>query len=357
VKRLETALYNWTLPLREYIVTPGNNQLGKNQFRVCFYLQPPIHKESNSNQINWTLKYYLQALDKAEFLIDAATIWQYPAAQLLFQERIVEQPQETLLKGLGLASRLYEPIAASLQESQPGECELNPIQVYEFIKSSAWQLQNNGLGVIVPPGLASGKDERRLGIKIKAEVTAKKGERLNLKSLLNSTLKLAIGEQTISQKEFEQLLTQKSPLVEINGEWIALQPADVRAAQAVLTQANEPINLSVEDALRLSTGDTKTIAKLPVVGFEASGILQELINNLTNNQSIKPIEKPKDFKGQLRPYQARGVGWLSFLENWGLGACLADDMGLGKTPQFIAFVLTLKEQGMLAHPILVVCPT
>jgi len=35
----------------------------------------------------------------------------------------------------------------------------------------------------------------------------------------------------------------------------------------------------------------------------------------------------------------RGASWLSFLERWGLGACLADDMGLGKTIEFIAFLL------------------
>jgi len=69
------------------------------------------------------------------------------------------------------------------------------------------------------------------------------------------------------------------------------------------------------------------------------------------------IEIPAGFVGQLRPYQARGVSWLAFLERWGLGACLADDMGLGKTPQLIAFLLHLKEQNMLDSPTLVVCPT
>ncbi|MGD1918801.1 MAG: SNF2-related protein, partial [Pleurocapsa sp.] len=51
---------------------------------------------------------------------------------------------------------------------------------------------------------------------------------------------------------------------------------------------------------------------------------------LTDNKAVEPVNKIKGFKGELRPYQAKGVGWLSFLETWGLGACLADDMGLGK---------------------------
>ena len=115
--------------------------------------------------------------------------------------------------------------------------------------------------------------------------------------------------------------------------------------------------MSLEDALRLSTGDTQAIEKLPVVSFEASGALQELIAALTDNQAIAPLPTPATFHGQLRPYQARGASWLTFLERWSLGACLADDMGLGKTIQTIAFLLHLKEQDALPKPTLLVCPT
>jgi SNF2 family DNA or RNA helicase len=337
-KRIETALYNWTLPVQDSLATPTNQKLGQDRDRVCFSLQPPIN-DGNGEQI-WQLQYYLQALDNPEFLIDAQTIWQNPIDRLIFNGRTIEQPQETFLKGLGLASRIYPVIEESLQQEQPKQCELNSIQVYEFIKAIAWQLQDSGLGVKLPPGLASGTEERRLGIQLKAEVNPKKGERLNLKSLLNYELKIAVGDRAISKQEFERLLAQKSPLVEVDGEWIALQPADVRAAKAVLEQSNEPINLSVEDALRLSSGETKVLAKLPIVSFETSGALKELIDNFTNNQAIEPIEKPAGFKGELRPYQARGVGWLAFLEKWGLGACLADDMGLGKclAPESLIYV-------------------
>lgn len=357
IKRLETALHNWTLPIQEYLATPENEQLGKNQFHLCISLTPPSEGDITWGYLDWKLKYYLQALDNLDFLVEAKTIWENPVDRLWVDNRPIEHPQETLLKGLGLASRLYQPIEESLQTKNPVECSLNPIQVYEFVKSIAWQLQENGFGVILPPGLASGGDEKRLGIKIEAEVNAKKGERLSLKSLLNYRLKIAIGDRLISKQEFEQLLAQKSPLVQIDGEWIALQAADVRSAQNILSRSHEQVDLSVEDALRLSTGDTKTLAKLPVVNFEASGVLQTFINNLTQNQAIEPIDAIDKFKGELRAYQAKGVGWLAFLEQWGLGACLADDMGLGKTPQLIAFMLHLKNQDLLSKPTLVVCPT
>ncbi|MBR8826901.1 MAG: DEAD/DEAH box helicase [Gomphosphaeria aponina SAG 52.96 = DSM 107014] len=357
INYLTIALNNWTLPVQDYLVT-SSNTLASIQFRTCFLLQPPSSGNVSWGYVNWKLQYYLQALDDPEFLIDAQTIWQNPVEELVLKGRTIEKPQETLLKGLGFAARIYAPIENSLQEKYPLHCELDPIAVYQFIRASAWQLQNNGLSVILPPGLAEGKGEKRLGIKINAQVNPqKKSERLGLNSLLNYELKLALGDKIISKKDFERMLAQKSPIVEINGEWIALQPADVRAAQAVLEQSNEQLNLSVEDALRLSTGETKTIAKLPVVSFEAAGILQELISNLNHNQGLEPMEKPRDFRGELRPYQARGVSWLSFLERWGLGACLADDMGLGKTIQLIAFMLNLKEQNPLQNPTLLVCPT
>ena len=69
------------------------------------------------------------------------------------------------------------------------------------------------------------------------------------------------------------------------------------------------------------------------------------------------MKEPQGFKGELRPYQARGVSWLSFLEQWGLGACLADDMGLGKTIQLIAFLLHQKALNRLTGPVLLICPT
>ncbi len=357
VELLEHALGNWTLPVQDYLVSsPSATKLGENLFRVCFVLEPPTEGEINWGYLDWKLIFYLQAVDDPEFLVPGKEIWQHPVAQLVVGERVIEHPQETLLKGLGLASRLYSPIEGSLQEPQPVRCLISPIQVYEFIRASAWQLENNGLGVILPPGLASGTGEKRLGIKIEAQVKEKQGERLGLQSLLQYKLKLAMGEETITKADFDKMLAQKSPIVQINGEWIALQPADVRAAQGIFTKSDLE-TLSVEDALRLSTGEPKKIANLPVVSFATSGVLEELIKNLNNNQAIRLIETPSSFTGKLRPYQIRGVSWLAFLEKWGLGACLADSMGMGKTPQLIAFLLSLQEQQLLNKPSLIVCPT
>jgi SNF2-related domain/Helicase conserved C-terminal domain len=64
-------------------------------------------------------------------------------------------------------------------------------------------------------------------------------------------------------------------------------------------------------------------------------------------ESIPDAKLPADLTATLRPYQERGVSWLCFLRDAGLGAVLADDMGLGKT------LMTLC---VLKGRTLVVCP-
>ncbi|AKG23307.1 DEAD/DEAH box helicase [Calothrix sp. 336/3] len=346
-ERLAASLKAWMMPLQYQLA-------GKNQFRTCFVLRSP---ESDTSE-NWTLAYYLQAADDEDFLVDAATIWQHPLEKFTYQQRTILQPQETFLRGLGLASRLYPIIAPSLETQYPQSCQLTPLQAYEFIKAAKWRLEDNGLGVILPPSLANREGwANRLGLKVTAQTAKKKDVRLGLQSLLNFKWELAIGGQTLSKAQFDKLVALNSPLVEINGEWVELRPQDIKTAQGFFASRKEQMSLSLEDALRLSTGDTQTIEKLPVVSFEASGALEELISTLTNNQAIAPLPTPANFQGQLRPYQERGAAWLAFLERWGLGACLADDMGLGKSAEFIAFLLHLKEQESLENPTLLVAPT
>ncbi len=346
VERLEAALKAWTMPLQYELATIS-------LFRTCFQLRPP-----ESGKTDWTLAYFLQATNDPEFLVDAATIWNHPVERFVDQNRTVEQPQEMFLRGLGLASRLYPPIVPSLETPYPQESHLNPLQAYEFIKSVAWRFEDSGLGVVLPDSLANREGwANRLGLKITAQTSKKKQVSLGLQSLLNFQWELAIGGQTLSKAEFDRLVALNSPLVEINGEWVELRPQDIKTALAFFASRKEQMALSLEDALRLSKGDTQTIEKLPVVSFEASGALQELINTLSDNQAIAPLKAPASFQGTLRPYQERGVAWLAFLERWGLGACLADDMGLGKTIEFIAFLLHLKEQSSLENPTLLVCPT
>ncbi len=63
-----------------------------------------------------------------------------------------------------------------------------------------------------------------------------------------------------------------------------------------------------------------------------------LREKLSSFDRIKPKKEPRSFDGTLRSYQREGLGWLTFLREFGLGGVLADDMGLGKTVQVLALI-------------------
>jgi len=85
--------------------------------------------------------------------------------------------------------------------------------------------------------------------------------------------------------------------------------------------------------------------------------LKEQIDYARELQYFKAVSNYKlsgKFKGKLRHYQRDGFKWLSSLQDYRLGGCLADDMGLGKTVQTLALLQTLKDNNQLTTSLLVV---
>ncbi len=72
--------------------------------------------------------------------------------------------------------------------------------------------------------------------------------------------------------------------------------------------------------------------------------LKDLVENFAG---IQDTGLPSDLKAELRGYQKKGVNWLQFLKDAGLGAMLADDMGLGKTLQTIC---VLEKRSIVVAP-------
>ncbi|WP_278045227.1 SNF2-related protein [Actinomadura roseirufa] len=68
---------------------------------------------------------------------------------------------------------------------------------------------------------------------------------------------------------------------------------------------------------------------LPLTEVDASGPLGDLLSGEADRR-LTPLPTPEGFNGTLRPFQERGLAWLSFLDGIGLGGVLADSMGLGK---------------------------
>ncbi len=68
---------------------------------------------------------------------------------------------------------------------------------------------------------------------------------------------------------------------------------------------------------------------------------------------LSPVAVTPVLPGWLRPYQRRGVEWMSHLCDVGCHGLLADEMGLGKTLQVLAL---LSSRELPDKPHLVVCP-
>ncbi|XFA72008.1 DEAD/DEAH box helicase [Thermosynechococcaceae cyanobacterium Okahandja] len=337
-------LQRWQEPYRDQLSLQP-------QWRLALQLVPP-----ETPQGPWQLTFGLQSEGETETLLPAADIWQCQHDVLIYQDQVLIHPQETLLRGLGLASRVYPPLDRSLQEPRPIHLTLQTAEVYELLQQQIPHLEQQGIAVLLPESLRRHSTQNRLGLSITADLpTTTAG--VGLDSLLQFKWQLQLGQHPLSEADFAQLLRQDVPLVYLDGEWVLLRPQEVKAAQDFLQAHSQQQHLSLADTLRIATGDTVTVAKLPILGLTANDALQALLDTLTGKQTLEPIATPAEFVGTLRPYQARGVAWLSFLERWRLGACLADDMGLGKTIQLLAFLLHLKEHKRPYGPTLLICPT
>ena len=78
--------------------------------------------------------------------------------------------------------------------------------------------------------------------------------------------------------------------------------------------------------------------------------------NLPRFEGVIAKEAPPGFRGELRPYQREGLGWLEYLQKFDFGGILADDMGLGKTVQVLALLQSRRARRQSKGPSLIVVP-
>nr|WP_210302478.1 DEAD/DEAH box helicase [Rhodoblastus sphagnicola] len=129
---------------------------------------------------------------------------------------------------------------------------------------------------------------------------------------------------------------------------------DLSCAQALFDPGGK-LRLSMGDAAALAAFEDATLDAGVI--FRGGEVLREMGRRLKEVGGLPRRAPPKDFAADLRPYQADGLSWLSFLREVGLGGILADDMGLGKTVQALALIAAEKSDGRLDKPALVIAPT
>jgi len=301
---------------------------GDEHFRVALQLSAP----DGIKEDDWSLSFALQARDDPSLLVRAADVWQ--ARDALLGVRRLKEPREKLLAGLGYAARFFEPVERALKSSStPDSLSLTADEAFHFLRDCAPLLEESGFGVLVPPWWH--RSGARLGLRARVSPKTSDGVSqgmMSLEKLVNYRWELALGGHALSKEEFETLVSLKSPLVQLRGEWVQLDPEQVNAALKFFARRNQQSSeIELSEALRLGLGGTEEIEGLQVEEVSFEGWLETWFDRLGDDgRKLEPLPVPADLRAELRPYQHTGYAWLNFLRGAGLGACLADDMGLGK---------------------------
>ncbi|HEY0815403.1 MAG TPA: DEAD/DEAH box helicase [Pseudonocardia sp.] len=316
---------------------------------------------------HWILEFFLQSTADPSLLVPAAQVWDGRA------ERLVADPQELLLAELGRAALVMAPLTAALRSARPEALDLENGGAHHFLTVDAPLLADAGFGVQLPTGWDG---SRRVGLSLSTRSTP--ADRvltrggLGREELADFRWSVAVGDEELGEEELAELVAAKAQLVRVRGRWVSVDAEKLRAGLEYLRRSKPRRAPTAAEVLALAGRHPDDWAAdedvpLPVTAVHAQGWIGDLLDGRAE-RAIAPVGTPNGFRAQLRPYQQRGLSWMAFLAELGLGACLADDMGLGKTVQLLALEAYERQQrdgpkqvggeqdGAERGPTLLLCP-
>lgn len=244
------------------------------------------------------------------------------------------------------ATRLERLFPALLRPGgrRRGEVILGQDEAWELMAETGHALRTAGFDVRVPQ-LSQKKAKASLRLTAaEAEDTV-----VGAQQLANVRWSAVFDDVELTAAEIAKLAAEAKPLVKSRGKWIELDQADLAAAAAALAERADLDKMSGADMLRHAMGlEGSPLGSISIAGTGWAADLLTSLQSLPEN----PDTQPDGFSGELRSYQADALSWLNFLDEAGLGGCLALDMGLGKTPTTLAALYTGRDHG----PGLVIAP-
>jgi len=281
---------------------------------------------------DWQVELSLQSAEDPSLMVPALDVWDGAGFGWLAGDA---DPEEELLAGLGAAARLFPALDGALREAAPTRLTLNTAGALDFLRETGPLLSGAGFGVLLPDWAR----KARLGLKLTAKSSsgsspsARTGQ-FGLQDLLSFRYDLAVGDEVLSPAELDELARLKVPLVRIRGQWVELDDRHLKAALKFF-EGGRSGTMTAAEVLTAAIG--AGAGELVLTSVEADGWLGDLLSGEADRR-LDPMLTPDGFRGELRPYQQRGLSWLSFLGGLGVGAILADDMGLGKTVQLLSLL-------------------
>ncbi|WP_017660625.1 DEAD/DEAH box helicase [Baaleninema simplex] len=319
-------------------------------FYICFQLREASAQFPN----DWVLNLLVSAKDDPSFKLHLDEYWDLegqPKKAIL--KHFGKTFERDLLMNLGAAARIYPKLWQALETDKPTGCTLTLSEALDFLKESAWVLEDAGYKVIVPAWwMRRSKPKLRIKASANSQPASVGTGAFQLRNLIRYQYELSIGGEVVSPEEWQQLVNAKTSLVQFRGEWIEL---DRSKMQQMLEFWQENRNSVPEvNVLEFIQKAAEADGEIEV---EPDETLTAMMQKLRDPSCLQPIDNPQQLQGQLRDYQKRGVAWIQYLEQLGLNGCLADDMGLGKSIQVIAKLLLERESQETVPPTLLIAPT
>ncbi|MGI8946394.1 MAG: SNF2-related protein [Ornithinimicrobium sp.] len=303
----------------------------------------------------WRVEFLLQSVEDPSLLLPADQVWDGGDSL----RRWLERPDELLLAELGRASTIYPALGDALRQARPSALLLDTAGAHDFLATRAGALDQAGFGILLPSWWSH---RRPLGLRAKATTekdAAVTSGSFSRESLVDFDWQLALGDEVLTADELAALAATKEPLVRLRGQWVAVDPEQVRRGLELLEAGSDSDTVRARTAaevIALAAAHPDDIdTPLPVTSVVADGWLGDLLAG-TLEQTLQPVPTPATLDAELRPYQQRGLSWLAFLSSLGLGGCLADDMGLGKTVQLLALEAHVRAAKPDTGPTLLLCP-
>ena len=271
------------------------------------------------------------------------------------------------------------PLVAALRNADNAgdwDVYLTTDELLSFINDAVPRLRERGIIVMLPRMWRRQAVTAHMHLRDE-EATA--APQLGLDHIVAFDWRVSIGDIDLTDKEMSDLVTAKSGLINLRGEWVLADAASIRSISQYMEQLRKSSTGSVMNQLKQAK---QRLAAAKTAGDDTAEIehtIEELTAALDNPSSgeisLKELRElnltaettdpiavtghdwqvsliggairhelpaprripiPANVTASLREYQRRGVDWMYWMARQGLGAVLADDMGLGKTLQLLA---------------------
>ena len=340
--QLSSSIESWTNSVRTVTNQP---------WRLFMRLEEPL---GNMTEDPWRLSWHLRYVMDQSLTVPAEKVWSPgPAERKLFRLSGTN-PRRYMLHTLGQIASIIPAVARSLEVARPMGCDMLFEELPSFLHDSVPAILDQGVEIQFPAGFGPELTGTRLAVKgkIRGESQNVFDSGIGIGNLFDVDWAVSLDGEDLTEGELSMLRELKAPLVNIRGKWILLRRDDI--AKLLDGMKKLPKKITGRDALLSSFRESR--GDMPIVAMEGSSWLDSMTSVLTGKSEVDQIGQPHGFRGELRPYQLKGLSWLFWLLGKGLGGCLADDMGLGKTVQTLALLKARSLSGE-QKPALLICPT